>query len=58
MEKTLRIHLTEEREAIIKLLRAFTCQEENDGPCPNCAQLNEGIKAILKKSGASDTPIG
>lgn len=58
MEKTLRIHLKEEREAIIKLLRAFTCQEENDGPCPNCAQINEGIKAILNRSDVHDTPIG
>jgi hypothetical protein len=58
MEKTLRIHLNEEREAIIKLLKTFTCVEQYGNPCPNCTQLNEGIKAILKKSESPDTPIG
>jgi len=58
MQKTLQIHLKEEREAIIKLLRAFTCTEEYGGPCPNCAQLNEGINAIVRKSELPDTPIG
>lgn len=58
MQKTLRIHLKEEREAIIKLLKTFTCVDQYGEPCPNCAQLNEGIKAILKKSDAADTPIG
>jgi hypothetical protein len=56
MEKTLEIELDEQRQGIINLLKDLTCQEENDGPCRKCVQINTAIKAITDKSDLHDTP--